>query len=205
MLHEHIGVRCLVYIDDVIIWSKDPKSHTEDVSKVLKTLSEAQITLKRSKCTFFKDSIDLLGFVVSKDGISPQPSKVGAIRNMRPPSTPTEIKRFLGMAGYYSQCIPQYARYSEPLNRLTRKNAPWEWGDEQEVAFESLKQALTSTSVMAYPQPDKPYYLYTDASLASLGGCFHKRIVSESNAPSNTSLSNSVPSRNVTLPLKGKH
>ncbi len=103
-------------------------------------------------------------------GIEPQEGKVEAIRLLDPPISVKEVRSFLGMTGYYHQCIPGYAHIAAPLTALTRKNAVFEWGPPQQEAFLQLKQALCSDSVVLHhPDPSKPYILHTDASDFAVG------------------------------------
>ncbi len=164
VLHEHLGKRALVYLDDVIIFSKTPEQHIKDLEAVFRTLSKVGLTLKEKKCSFHRSQVDLLGFLVSGNRIAPQPEKVSAIHNMPAPRDPKEIKRFLGMTGYYRQTIPNYGRHAGPLLRLTHKGVNWKWTEEEQSAFNALKKALTSDNVMAYPDTQAPWIIYTDSS-----------------------------------------
>lgn len=169
VLSKFIGHNCLVYIDDIIVYSKTKTEHNKHVREILDCINEAGLTLKLSKCEFGKTSVNLLGYVVSDEGVQPQDEKVEAIRNVPAPKTVKEIRSFLGLTGYYRQCIDSYASISEPLVRLTKKNEPFIFGEEQSTAFQRLKEALCSETIMAYPQVDKPYNLYTDASNHAIG------------------------------------
>ena len=169
VLQEYLGKFVFVYIDDIIIYSPDKATAQLHLDLVIQKIEEAGLTLKPSKCEVMKDSLSLLGFIVSGDGISPDPAKTAAIRNLEYPIDVSEVRRFLGMANYYSRCVPEYARIAEPLTRLTRKKEPWIFGDEQKTAFNTLKEGLTSEQVMAYPKINEPYILYTDASQSAVG------------------------------------
>ncbi|MCP3887667.1 MAG: DDE-type integrase/transposase/recombinase [Desulfobulbaceae bacterium] len=160
---------CLAYMDDIIIFSKDEESHKIHLKQVFDVLRSKNITLKESKCHFNKQSLNLLGYLISKEGITAIPEKTQAIQNLPSPTSVTEIRSFLGMVSYYRQLIPYMAEIAEPLYYLTRKNVPWVWEQSQKVAFETLKNALTSSDVMAYPDTSKPYILMTDASDFAIG------------------------------------
>ena len=164
-----IGKTCLVYLDDIVIFSKNETEHAEHLQEVFDRLREAGLTLKASKCFFGLDCVNLLGYRISKDGIAVDPKKTEAIVKLNPPKTITEIRSFMGMAGYYRQCLPGFAHISEPLVRLTRKHVRFLWGKEQQDAFDTLKAMLVSSHVMAYPQLNKPYKLYTDACDHAVG------------------------------------
>ena len=170
VLSKHLGKRAMVFLDDIVVYSQDPISHLQDLDLILSDLEEAGLTLKRSKCHFFQEQIDLLGYVISDRGIKAQPAKTRAIRELSPPTDLTSLRRFIGMCSYYRQLVPQFAHISEPLYELTRKNVKWEWGAKQQQAFDTLKHELCSDRVMAFPNPSQPYILYTDASDKAIGG-----------------------------------
>jgi transposase InsO family protein len=169
VLSEHIGKICLVYIDDIVIFSKTKEEHRKHVQMVLDTIAAAGLTLKMKKCHFGQEKVRLLGYNISAEGISAQEDKVAAIRDMDPPTDVKALQRFLGMANYYRQTIQNYADIAEPLVRLTRKGELFYWGEDQHKAFNALKAALTSDKVMAYPDPKLPYKLFTDASSVAIG------------------------------------
>ena len=169
VLSEVLGKFALVYIDDIVIYSKTPEEHAKHLDKVFKLLKKADLYLKSSKCFFAQKQILLLGYVVSEKGISCDPAKVKAISELSPPSDIGAVRRFLGLTGYYRQCIKGYAKIAEPLVRLTRKHQMFKWGKDQQNAFEILKKALISAPIMAYPDPTKEYKLFTDASKTSIG------------------------------------
>ena len=170
VLAKHIGKRVMVFLDDVVIYSKDASQHAADVELVLKDLQAANLTLKESKCHFGKTELDLLGYMISADGIRAQPSKTEAIKQLSSPTNVSELRRFLGMSSYYRQLVPHFADIAEPLFQLTRKGIEWNWSNEAESAFNTLKDSLCSNKVMAHPDPSKPYILYTDACDHAIGG-----------------------------------
>jgi hypothetical protein len=159
-----LGVCCLVYLDDLVIFSRDPKDHVRHVGLVFARLRQYGLSLKRSKCRFAAPVVELLGFVISAQGISVNPEKVAAIASLPPPTSVKEVRGFLGMTGYYRQTVNHYAEVAEPLVALTRKRVPFSWSAAQQGAFDSLKQTLLGDAVMAFPRSNHPYLLYTDAS-----------------------------------------
>jgi hypothetical protein len=165
-----IGKCVMVFIDDIVVYSQDPADHESHLDQVLQLLGDAGLTVKGEKCSFGRKQIDLLGYVVSADGITAQPQKTAAIRDLPAPTDIGEVRSFLGMAGYYRQLVPEYATLAEPLHRLTRKDVEWTWGGPEQAAFQALKDSLTSTTVMAHPRVNDPYILYTDACDYALGG-----------------------------------
>ena len=170
VLGDLIGKCVLVYIDDIVIYSQSPEEHADHLKQVLQKLKEAGLKVKPSKCAIAQAEVELLGYVVNDQGIRPQLKKIEAIQKLARPKSVKEVRSFLGMTGYYRQCIPDYAKIAEPLVRLTRKYERFVWEDEREEAFEKLKAILCSDLVMAYPRLDKPYKLYTDACDYAIGG-----------------------------------
>ena len=170
VLHGLVGVCCLVYIDDIVIYSRNAEEHAHHLQLVLDRLHKAGLKVKPSKCHFARTEVLLLGYLISKDGIRSDPEKTRAIATMKPPQTVSDIRSFLGMAGYYRQTIPNFATLAAPLTALTKKHAQWKWGEEQESAFRALQRLLQSDSVLAYPQMNRPYKLYTDACDYAVGG-----------------------------------
>ena len=159
-----------VYIDDLVIYSSNPAEHAKHLRLVLERLKNAGLRIKTSKCTIAAPEVELLGYTVSEKGIRAQSSKISAIKQLDVPTTVREIRSFLGMTGYYRNCIPQYAKIAEPLVKLTRKYQRFQWSEEQQKAFETLKDILCSNQIMAYPNLQKPYKLFTDACDYAIGG-----------------------------------
>ena len=150
-------------------WRYYTEDHQNDVRAVLQALRHTGLTVKESKCTFSEPRIKLLGYVVSGEGISPDPDKTSALRDMPAPTNVREVRRFLGMAGYYRQLIPMFSHHAAPLVHLTRKHSRFHWTRECQIAFDHLRDVLTSPSIMAHPRIEDPYKLYTDASLYAVG------------------------------------
>lgn len=160
---------CLVYLDDIIIFSQDFEEHLTRVRAVFDRLRNAHLTLKPSKCSFGRRQIRFLGHVISKDGILPLPDKIALIENYKQPETKTEVRAFLGLAGYYRKFIKGYAKIAVPLNELTKDDVPFVWCEKCDEAFITLRKALISPPILAYPDYDKPYILETDASQSAAG------------------------------------
>jgi transposase InsO family protein len=170
VLSEHLGKICLCYIDDIVIFSRTQDEHRAHVETILNTIAKAGLTLKGSKCHFGQTKVELLGYTISGEGISPQEGKSEAIKSIPEPASVKEVRSFLGCAGYYRQCLQNFAEMAAPLVALTRKGELFRFGESERTAFESLKEALCSDQVMAYPDASKPYKLYTDASNYCIGG-----------------------------------
>ncbi|GAU44000.1 hypothetical protein TSUD_91790 [Trifolium subterraneum] len=159
----------VIFIDDILIYSKDPQEHAEHLRIVLNILREKQLYAKFSKCEFWLTEVKFLGHVISQGGVSVDPSKVEAVLNWERPRTVSEIRSFLGLAGYYRRFILGFSEIALPLTRLTRKGAAFVWDELCENIFNLLKQKLTSAPVLVIPDPDKKYVVYCDASNKGLG------------------------------------
>ncbi|XP_072066901.1 uncharacterized mitochondrial protein AtMg00860-like [Arachis hypogaea] len=146
------------------------KEHEEHLRIVLQILKEQKLYAKLSKYEFWKEEVKFLGHVVSKGGIAVDPSsKVEAVMEWKRPMTMTEVRSFLGLAGYYRRFIEGFSRITLPMTKLTRKEVPFVWTSECEESFQTLKQRLTSAPVLILPEPHEPFEVYCDASLKGLG------------------------------------
>jgi hypothetical protein len=157
-------VECLVYLDDILLFSETIEDHARRMRLVFDRIREANFKLNAAKCTFAAPDVVYLGHVISKHGIAPDTNKVTAIRNFPRPQTVRDVRSFLGLSGYYRSFIKEYAAMSRPLTQLTKKDVTFVWADAQQTAFEDLKAALTSDSVLAHPRFDQPFILSCDAS-----------------------------------------
>nr|CAB3504478.1 unnamed protein product [Digitaria exilis] len=159
----------VVFIDDILIYSKNEEEHAEHLRIVLQRLRDHQLYAKFSKCEFWLQSVKFLGHTVSKDGISVDPTKVQEVLDWQPPTSIHEIRSFLGLAGYYRRFIPDFSRIAKPMTELLKKGVKFEWNDKCEEAFHTLRRHLTSAPVLAQPDCTKPYDVYCDASGTGLG------------------------------------
>ena len=160
---------CICYIDDILVFSRTFEGHLKDIAQVLSRVENAGLKLKPAKCIIAAAEVPFLGHVLSKNGIKPNPKKVEAIRVIKPPKSQTQMRRFLGMSGFYRKFIPNYATRARCLYAMTKKNKSWKWGEEEQAAFEDLKNALTSDSLLLYPDFSKSFVVTTDASDIGLG------------------------------------
>jgi transposase InsO family protein len=161
----------IAYLDDILIFSKNPEEHKEHIKIVFDRLRMHDLKLKLKKCNFFEEETEYLGFKVGKDGVKANPKKVEAIKNMPAPKSVREVRGFIGTISYYRRFVPNFSKIAEPLVNLTRKFARFKWTPECQTAFEFLKNSLAVVPLLAYPDTNKPYVLYTDASDSCLGAC----------------------------------
>ncbi|XP_052732384.1 uncharacterized protein LOC128196192 [Vigna angularis] len=159
----------VVFIDDILIYSKTEDEHEEHLRLVLGVLREKELYAKLSKCEFWMKEIQFLGHVVSAGGISVDPAKVRAVLDWESPRSVTEVCSFVGLAGYYRRFIEGFAKIVAPLTQLTRKDQPFAWTDRCEASFQELKVKLTSAPVLVIPDTSKPFEVYCDASHQGLG------------------------------------
>ena len=152
------------YLDDILIFSPDMDTHLKHVRQLFDRLREADLKLKEIKCNFLKAHVQYLGHLISGKGIEPVPEKLESIKNMPSPTTPKEVKQFLGLIGYYRKFIPKFSDVARPLTNLTKKDVPFEWTPDCQQTFQLLKDLLMAEPILKYPDPNKPYVLYTDAS-----------------------------------------
>ena len=169
ILAPYLWIFCLIYIDDIVIYSRTYEEHIKHLDKVLEAIENAGITLSPIKCHLFYSSVLLLGHKVSRLGLSTHLEKVCAILELERPSKLVQLQTFLGMAVYFSAFISYYSDRCYPLFQLLRKGAKWIWMAECETAFLSIKEALQSAPVLGHPIEGLPYRLYTDASDEALG------------------------------------
>ena len=166
---------CLVYLDDILVFSRSIDDHVAGLRKVLERLREAGLKAKPSKCQFGRKTMDYLGHVVSTEGIAPQENKVKAVREFPVPKNPTVVRSFVNLAGYYRRFIPKFSSIAKPLFDLLRKGDEFTWTDECRAAMDSLKAKLTEAPILTFPRFQERFYVATDASNTGLGAVlFHK-------------------------------
>lgn len=150
--------------DDVIVHGRTQQEHDQRLEKCLQRIQEKNLTLNKSKCEFNKRKLEFFGYVFGEDGLSADPKKCETIKKTPAPSNVSEVRSFLAMTNYVSRFIPNYSTLTEPLRTLTKKHTSWQWTNEQQNAFQKLKDTLSSETVMAYFDPRKQTEIITDAS-----------------------------------------
>ncbi|UYV67074.1 hypothetical protein LAZ67_4003826, partial [Cordylochernes scorpioides] len=161
------GVIC--YLDDVVVYAKDRQELEERLRKVLQRFDKVGIRLNRNKCKFAMEELDILGHIVSSEGIKPDNRKIEAVLNFPIPKNIEMLRSFLGTCGFLRKFIPNFSKLAEPLNNLTRKNVRWNWDLKTNKAFQDLKESLTKEPCLAYYNLNSPTELITDASPIGLG------------------------------------
>lgn len=170
-LSDLIGKICFVYLDDIIIYSKTIEEHFQRLATVLGRLSKIGLKVKAKKCNFLKPSVKFLGHIVSEAGVSPDPEKVEAVKNWPTPKNSKDIESFLGLASYYRKFIKNFAKIAQPIRRLTQNDVNFDWNNNCENSFETLKNLLTHPPILAFPDfsPSNKFILQTDASDFAIG------------------------------------
>ncbi|KAL0539963.1 hypothetical protein IC582_024185 [Cucumis melo] len=151
VFREFLDTFVIVFIDDILIYSKTEAEHEEHLRMVLQTLRDNKLYAKFSKCEFWLQQVSFLGHVVSKAGVSVDPAKIEAVTGWTRPSTVSEVRSFLGLAGYYRRFVENFSRIATPLTQLTRKGAPFVWSKACEDSFQNLKQKLVTAPVLTVP------------------------------------------------------
>ena len=171
---------CIIYLDDIVIFSKDLASHLKRFEAVFWKLEEAGLKLKPSKCELFQRQLAYLGNVISAKGVATDEGKIEAIRNWPRPTTVTEVWSFLGFMGYYHRFIPKFMQVAWPLHELTsgenvgKKKAAIKWDSRCQQAFDDLKKLCTTVPIHAYANFSKPLKLHTDACGMGLGAVLYQ-------------------------------
>ncbi|GJR85423.1 hypothetical protein Tco_0209434 [Tanacetum coccineum] len=165
----------IMFIDDILIYSKSKDEHKEHLKTILELLKKEKLYAKFSKCDFWLESVQFLGHVIDSKGVHVDPAKIEAIKNWATPTTPTKVRQFLGLAGYYRRFIEGFSLISKPLTKLTQKNKKYEWGKDEEEAFELLKQKLCCAPILALPEESEDFVVYCDASLKGFGAVLMQR------------------------------
>ncbi|XP_070041003.1 uncharacterized mitochondrial protein AtMg00860-like [Nicotiana tomentosiformis] len=149
----------IVFIDDILGYSRGREDHADHLRVVLQTLHQHQLYVKFSKCEFWLEYVTLLGHVFSREGIKVDPKKLLAVKNWPRPITPTEFHSFLGLAGYYRKFVEGFSTLASPLTKLTQKADKFQWYDACEISFQELKSRLTMALVLTLPEGTKGFML----------------------------------------------
>ena len=155
----------IAYLDDILIFSPSFEEHLAHLNTIFERLRQHSLKLKLNKCSYLRNETNYLGFVIDKDDIKPDQKKVEAIRGLPAPTCVKEVRSFVGMCSYYRRFIPNFSQIAEPIIDLTKKYAHFKWTDNHQKAFDFIKESLTCVPLLVYPDPNRPYTLFTDASV----------------------------------------
>lgn len=159
----------LIYIDDVLVYSKNFSQHLSHLQQLFDHLRSAYLKLHPAKCAFATKSIKYLGHIVSKDGVRVNPENVEKVKNFKRPTNAKQVRSFLGLTNFYRRFVPGYAKIAGPLNRLLKKDQRFKWTSEAQSAFDTLKVKLTEAPILSYPKFDLPFILTIDSSDYAIG------------------------------------
>ncbi|GJW28671.1 hypothetical protein Tco_0045546 [Tanacetum coccineum] len=165
----------IVFIDDILIYSRNKEEHANHLRIILELLKKEKLYAKFSKCDFWIRIVQFLGHLIDSQGLHVDLAKIEAVKNWTSPTTPTEIRQFLGLAGYYQRFIKDFSKIAKSLTELTQKNKKYIWGKDQESAFQLLKQKLCEAPILALPKGNDDFVVYCDASHQGLGAVLMQR------------------------------
>ncbi|KAF8676141.1 hypothetical protein RHS04_06583 [Rhizoctonia solani] len=175
LFKDLLDVCVIIYLDGILIYSKDDATHTQHVHEVLQRLMNNQLFCKASKCTFHVTSVEYLGIIVSDKGFSLDKLKIQAVQEWPTPTKVKEVQSFLGFANFLRRFVANFSHMARPLHNLVKKDVLWRWDTREQEAFQGLKDAITNAPVLCHADPSKPYFLETDASGAALGSILSQR------------------------------
>jgi hypothetical protein len=171
VLRKYLDVFVVVYLDDILVYSKTYEEHVQHVRHVLTALRDADLRIKAEKTEFHKQEVKFLGYIVSREGLKMDSKKIEAITSWPKPTTVKEVQSFLGFANFYRQFIKDYSKIAAPLTNLTKKDLVFEWTLEAEQAFQELKTSFSTEPILVIFDPKKPVTVETDASDKAIGAC----------------------------------
>ncbi|KAG8496288.1 hypothetical protein CXB51_007453 [Gossypium anomalum] len=169
IFRQYLDQFVVVFIDDILIYSCDEYEHAEHLKLVLQILRDKQLYAKFSKYEFWLREVSFLGHVVSALGIRVDPSKISAIMDWKPPMNVTEVRSFLGLAGYNRRFVKGFSMIATPMMKLLQKDVKFEWSEKCQKSFDRLKTCLTKVPVLVHPESGKEFVIYSDAPLLGLG------------------------------------
>jgi len=170
LLKEYASKFVIVYLDDILVFSRSKEEHLEHLKLVLRTLQKEKILINLKKCSFMKEELIYLGFVVSKEGLKMDPKKVQEIWNLPIPKNIFEVRSFHGLASFYRKFLRGFSQICAPiLEKMNETNQPFKWTEAADRNFKSLKRKITEKPVLALPDFEKVFQVETDASGITIG------------------------------------
>jgi hypothetical protein len=169
MFHPYLDNFVVVFIDDILIFSKTEEDHARHLRIVLETLRQQNFYAKLKKCEFWLSEVGFLGHVINQHGMSVDPSKISTVVDWARPTNVKEVRSFLGFAGYYRRFVKNFSTIAKPMTKLTQVNSKFLWDEACEKSFCYLKERLVTAPILALPEPGKRFAVYSDASQLGLG------------------------------------
>ena len=169
VFRHHVDQFVVVFIYDILVYSKDQENHNTHLRVVLETLRKEKLYAKLNKCEFWLNEVSFLGHIVSKEGIQVDPKKIEVVVEWKPPRNVIEVRSFLGLAGYYRRFVKGFSMTAALMTRLLQKNVKYEWSEKCQRSFDKLKAFLTEALVLTQPTCGKEYVIFSDVSLNGLG------------------------------------
>ncbi|XP_022188087.2 uncharacterized protein LOC111046770 [Nilaparvata lugens] len=183
LLDQVIGPKlepyAFAYLDDVVVLGETLESHREHLAEVFQRLRDAGLIINKDKCNFLKSELKYLGHIVTEQGLRTDPETIRAVRDFPTPQRVKSLRSFLGLASWYRRFVPNFSELANPLHRLLKLKVNWQWGEEEETAFQKIKDALTCAPVLTYPHFELPFVIQTDASDEGLGAVLTQEINGE--------------------------
>ena len=164
------GTELLVYMDDIVIYASSLREHDLKLDKLMKRLRDANLTLQPDKCEFLRQEVVYLGHVITDNGVRPDPLKLSAVKNFPVPRNLKNVRQILGLAGYYRRFIPNFSQLAKPLSDLLKKNGRFEWNENTQQAFDTLRELLCKEPILQFPDFQRDFLLTTDASDTAIAG-----------------------------------
>ena len=174
-LREYLDRFCVVYLDDILIFSDNEKEHEGHVTTVLQALEKAGLRIKPEKCAFHVNEVEYLGFIITSQGLRMDPAKIRTVKSWKTPGSVKELLSFLGLANFYRKFIKGYSSIAAPLTNLTKNDTPWAWGHEEEKAFNKLKEQFDEGRILIPFDASKEIVVETDASDYAIGAVISQR------------------------------
>nr|GEX69678.1 putative reverse transcriptase domain-containing protein [Tanacetum cinerariifolium] len=165
----------IVFIDDILIYSKSKQEHEEQLKLSSELLKKEQLYAKFSKCKIWVPKVQFLGHVIDSQGIHIDPTKIESLKDWACPKTTTEIRQFLGLAGYYQRLIEGFSKIAKSMTKLTQKKVMFDWGDKEETTFQLIKQKFCSAPILDLPEGSKYFTIYCDALIEGLDAVLMKK------------------------------
>lgn len=194
---------CMVYLDDIIVFSTNFEEHIEDVTRIFSRLRQYKLKIHPEKMTIATDQVTYLGHLCTAASIAPDLHKLGAVADIDPPITVTGVRSFLGLVSYYRRFIKDFASIAQPLHQLLHKDQSWIWETKQQIAFDCLKRRLVTAPILAQPDVKKDVILQTDWSHLGIGA-----VLAQKNTKGQEQLisyfSRALRQSRITLRRKGK-